>query len=78
MKTCYLCRGQLERRRVEVTCRHKGKLIIVEDVPAEVCTQCGEQYFDPQTSLALDRILDAQTFPGERVTPVPVRRFSPA
>ena len=40
MKTCYMCGGDIERRIVEV----EG--VIVKDVPVEVCTRCGEKYFN--------------------------------
>ncbi len=37
----------------------KGKLYIVENVEAEVCTQCGERYFHATTLDAIDRFLES-------------------
>jgi len=32
-------------------------LLVIRDVRAEVCEQCGEAYFDPQTSRELDALI---------------------
>jgi YgiT-type zinc finger domain-containing protein len=38
--------------------RWKGQVIILEDVPAEVCQQCGEVYFAPDALQAMDGIAE--------------------
>ncbi len=35
-------------------------LYIVEDVPAEVCTECGERYFHARVLDSIDRMLAAE------------------
>ena len=32
--------------------------IIIKDVPAKVCAQCGEQYFDDETSENIEKIVN--------------------
>lgn len=76
MKTCYLCKGKLEARLITVPRQRNGKLVIIEDVPAEVCTQCGEKYFGPEATLVMSRMLDTEPAPSERTITVPVRTFS--
>lgn len=57
MKKCYLCQqGNIEKKIVTVEREWEGKKIIIENVPAEVCDQCGEKYFDPDTTLKLEKI----------------------
>lgn len=75
MKTCYLCGESLEKRKVQVTREKSGQMVIIKDVPAEVCTQCGEKYFDPETTFRMRALLNAGTVPGEETIVVPVRVF---
>jgi YgiT-type zinc finger domain-containing protein len=36
----------------------KGRLYIVENVEADVCTQCGERYFHAKVLDKIDRLLE--------------------
>jgi len=61
MNNCYFCiKGELKRKKVDIV-RYWGKeLIALNDVPALVCQQCGEKYFDAKVSHKIDkRIQDA-------------------
>jgi YgiT-type zinc finger domain-containing protein len=55
---CDFCGGQTKRRRVKKHHRYKGRLYLVENVPAEVCQECGERYFHATTLDAIDLLLD--------------------
>ena len=44
---CPLCKANYENKQVSITLNYQGKWIIVENVPALVCEQCGEQSFEP-------------------------------
>lgn len=45
MENCYFCRtGVLEYKHVTVDYRWGDQLIIIENVPAKVCNECGERY----------------------------------
>ncbi|MEQ6358794.1 YgiT-type zinc finger protein [Thermoanaerobacter thermohydrosulfuricus] len=50
-----------------------GKLIIVENVPAWVCKECGEKYFDAETMLKLDEYF-YEAVP-EKIIEVPVFEY---
>jgi YgiT-type zinc finger domain-containing protein len=78
MKECYFCKGNIEKKLVIVECEYNGKKIIIEDVPAEVCEQCGEKYFNSETTLKLEKIKKASTYPQEQdvLIPASVRRFT--
>ncbi len=43
---CYYCSGTLERGKTSYAITRKGYHLIIDDVPAWVCQQCGEALFD--------------------------------
>lgn len=47
---CAFCGGELQNRRVTFTHEQDGKYLVVENVPAEVCTRCGEKTYSPQVT----------------------------
>jgi YgiT-type zinc finger domain-containing protein len=54
---CLYCRGQLEQKQVSYTANRKGYHLIIDDVPAWVCEQCGEPMFDADTVDAIQGML---------------------
>jgi YgiT-type zinc finger domain-containing protein len=56
---CEFCGG--ETRSKKVTRQHwlRGQFYLVEDVDAEVCTECGERYFHATTLDRIDEFLSA-------------------
>ena len=44
MKTCYFCKGEVVEKRIQHVHQWDEKTVIFEDVPAEVCHQCGEVF----------------------------------
>ncbi len=52
---CTYCRGGVEERRIEYDYRRQGKLLVVSNVPAGVCRQCGETYFTPEVLKKMDK-----------------------
>lgn len=40
---CHICGGRMQEQRVKQEFWIKGKLVVVEGVPAGVCPQCGEK-----------------------------------
>lgn len=54
MNKCYLCGGKFKKVEVDIA-RYWGKdLIALNDVPALVCSQCGERYFEARVSSQID------------------------
>lgn len=77
MTKCYLCEGKLKKQHVNIV-RYWGKeLVALNDVPALVCQQCGERYFDAKVSRKIDqRIKDALKSKASIETiAVPVTQF---
>ena len=48
---------QLVERRVTYTLEHEGKFYIVQNVPARVNEETGEQFFSPATVEQLQRLI---------------------
>ena len=46
---CLHCQGQLVQKRMSYTANRNGYHLIIDDVPAWVCEQCGEPMFDEET-----------------------------
>jgi YgiT-type zinc finger domain-containing protein len=46
---CALCKvGTTEKGRVTVTLERNGAIVLIKDVPAEVCTNCGHYYLSEE------------------------------
>lgn len=51
---CVVCKtGTTKKGKTNTMLERDGNFIIVKDIPADVCTQCGEAYFDEKTTKAL-------------------------
>ena len=71
MALCSFCGGELEERLVQHEYRWEGRLFVFEEVPARVCRQCGEKYFDARVVKAMERAVLERLKP-KRVMRVPV------
>jgi YgiT-type zinc finger domain-containing protein len=71
MDRCYFCRGRVERKVIRHVHQWRERVFIFKNVPAEVCTQCGETYLGPEALEKMDRVVAGATEP-EEVTQVPV------
>ena len=71
MNECPFCKAPVEDKRIEHVHRWNGKLFILRNVPAEVCTQCGETFFGPDALRAMDSVVTRERSPEDHVS-VPV------
>lgn len=62
-------------RKVTYTLERDGKFLIIENVPARVCVETGEQFFSPETVEQLQQIIWEQREP-RRVIETPVYEFA--
>lgn len=54
---CLLCKGEMEKATVVYTVDREGYHLFIEKVPAYICSQCGERYFDEQEVEAIQNML---------------------
>jgi YgiT-type zinc finger domain-containing protein len=62
-------------RRVTYTLETGGRFIIVENVPARVCVETGEQLFSPETVERLQRMIWEGETP-KKIIETPVYEFA--
>lgn len=78
MTECYFCKGRvIKKKKVKVDFRWGRKLKVIQNVPASVCQQCGEKYFDATVYKAMERLAASRAKPAARVQ-VDVVRFKRA
>jgi YgiT-type zinc finger domain-containing protein len=68
---CPVCGGPEEITRVTFATTVSGELLSIEQVPALVCRQCGEETFSADTVKRIEALLASRPVPS-RVTEVPV------
>ena len=51
---CFMCKGELEEKRVNYIVDLKETIIIIKSVPAKVCKQC----FDDEIAENIERIVN--------------------
>jgi YgiT-type zinc finger domain-containing protein len=56
---CHFCGGKVTAQQVDVMRHWKGRYVLIENVPAHVCAQCGERYYDAVVAEAMDQIMKA-------------------
>jgi YgiT-type zinc finger domain-containing protein len=69
--TCEHCHAPLEARRVTRLQEYQGRWVLVENLPALVCPQCGTTYYTPDMHDLVVRLITSQATPT-RVESVPV------
>jgi YgiT-type zinc finger domain-containing protein len=71
----YQWREKLVERRITYTLDMNGQLIVVENVPARVNVETGEQLFSPDTVERLQEMIWQQSRP-KRMIQVPVYEYA--
>lgn len=61
------CPGEYGEKQVVHTVRHKGKVIVIDHVPAEVCSVCGDVLLKPETARHIEELLKKSTRPSGTV-----------
>jgi YgiT-type zinc finger domain-containing protein len=73
---CHVCGEQMEEKEINQEFWIKGKLIVIEGVPAGVCPQCGEKVVKADVGRQLITLLGKRArLRKARVMSVPVIRF---
>ena len=72
---CDLCGSSLMQQEVTYTIEVDSQWVIIENVPARVCPQCGERLFSLETVERLQQIAWGQKKP-QRVVQTPVFDFA--
>ncbi|MGH7167546.1 MAG: type II toxin-antitoxin system MqsA family antitoxin [Nitrospiraceae bacterium] len=74
---CHVCGGKMEPKHIRQDFWIKGKLIVVEKVPAGVCAQCGEKIVRAEVGRKLAQVVtNRRGFKKSRRMNVPIIRFA--
>lgn len=61
------CPGEYETRTIMHTVRHDGQVIVIDHVPADVCSVCGDALLEPDTVRRIESLLDEKRQPAMTV-----------
>lgn len=61
------CGGEYEKRTITHTVKHHGKIFVIDHVPAEVCSLCGDVLLTPATVRHIEELLRTQVQPARMV-----------
>lgn len=71
---CVFCGGRVESQKVTFVYDYDNNYFFVENVPAEVCVQCGEKTYSPEVTDELIRLAKKELKPV-RTIQVPVFEY---
>jgi YgiT-type zinc finger domain-containing protein len=72
---CVFCGGSVESKVVTFTYEEDDKYLFVENVPAEVCTKCGEKTYSSEVTDQLLKFAKDDVKPA-KIIKVPVFDFA--
>jgi YgiT-type zinc finger domain-containing protein len=61
------CPGEYEERQIVHTVRYHGQVMVIDHVPAEVCSVCGDVLLKPETVRRIEALLRTATRPAGTV-----------
>ena len=62
-------------KTVTYTIKYRGKLYVIEEVPARVCRETGEEFFTPETVERIHSMIRDEKTP-HRVIETPVYKYA--
>lgn len=74
---CHICGERIEEKHVKQDVWIKGKLIVIEKVPAGVCPRCGEKVVKADVGRSIAALVgNSKRLRRARTMNVPVIRFA--
>lgn len=70
---CFMCKGDLEDKKSTFMIDLNNCIIIIKDVPSQVCSQCGEVSYSNQVSHQLQKIVNSMR---KTITEIAVVHYS--
>ncbi len=71
---CVFCGGRVESQKVTFVYDYDNDYFFIENVPAEVCVQCGEKTYSPEVTDELIRLAKKELKPVKTIQ-VPVFEY---
>jgi len=54
---CFYCKGNMVRGKTNYTLSRRGYHLLIDEVPAWICQQCGEVYFEGEEVDAIQDLI---------------------
>ncbi len=65
---CIVCKnGTTTKGKVTVSVDKNDMVVVIRDVPAQVCTNCGEEYIDARTMKDLEKLVQSAKDAGMNI-----------
>lgn len=64
------CPGQYEEQQIMHPVRYHGQVVVIDHVPAEVCSVCGDVLLKPETVRRVEELLRTATMPSKKTAPL--------
>lgn len=64
---CMYCKGEMKRGKAPFHVDRKGVHLTLDDVPAWICNQCGESYFEEMEVNSIQAMIQAVEKEAQRL-----------
>ncbi len=61
------CPGSYEQRKIVHTVQRRGQVTVIDNVPAEGCSVCGDALLRPETTRRIEELLRSAPEPAKMV-----------
>lgn len=61
------CPGEYEAKKTLHAVRHDGQIIVIDHVPADICSVCGDALLEPDTVRRIGSLIDEKRKPAMTV-----------
>ena len=59
--TCFFCKRQVEGKSASFMAEVDGRIVVIRNVPSQVCRQCGEVSYSRAVALELEKMVKRAT-----------------
>lgn len=66
--SCFMCRGDLENKNTTFMVELDNCIIIIKNVPSQVCRQCGEISYINKVTNRLEKLVNSVKSPTTEIT----------
>jgi YgiT-type zinc finger domain-containing protein len=73
---CSFCKGKLINGKTEFIARVRDEILVVKNVSALICNECGEAYYSPDESRKIDKLMRKFHESNLLVHPIPAGELS--
>ena len=73
--SCFFCKGEMVRKKAVFTLELDNCIILIKDVPTDVCEKCGQKFYNDEVAARIEEITE-QT--RDTLTEIVVVHFSAA